>query len=385
MQFPRRGLVHTVGLAGIIWGAAACSSGGSDRGAPVTPVSPPAVASVTSDPATASLNVSTTLTVHALGQEHAGRRDSGCPSHLQVIGHHQGDGECRGRRCGHCTRLCDHQGTSGTQSGIATLTLSPITDNWTTYGHDAHRNGAAWASLTGPLTLAWHYVPTGAPSHGVAQVLYALGRTDLVVLRAELITNYGYGLTPGADRVSTAGQHVWTYVMGTDADFGNWSAILGNYLVFNDDGVRYVNLGTGASVHGGGVDSWGELLADSSTLYLESDAQIDGPGVYVGAYDTTAKSLWQANKFATCRGSSAALAGGLVVSNGTVFYAPNYQKGTDSTALPYASGVYAFNATTGVKTAFPRLDAVQPVERRQRECVSRSKARTHSSRGRYPT
>jgi hypothetical protein len=352
MQFPRRGLVHTVGLAGVVWGAAACSSSGSDRGAPVTPVSPTAVASVTLTPATGSLNVSASLTVHAQVKNAQGAVIPGAKVTFKSSDTTKATVSAAGVVAAIAPGSVIIKGTSGTQSGTAALTLDPITDNWTTYGHDAQRTGASWASLTGPLTLAWHYVPTGAPSHAVAQVLYALGRTDLVVLRAELITNYGYGITPGADRVSTAGQHVWTYVMGTDADFGNWSAILGNYVVFNDDGVRYVNLSTGASVHGGGVDSWGELLADSSTLYLESDAQIDGPGVYVGAYDTTAKSLWQANKFATCRGSSAALAGGMAVSNGTLFYAPNYQKGTDSTALPYASGVYAFNATTGVKTAF---------------------------------
>jgi hypothetical protein len=80
--------------------------------------------------------------------------------------------------------------------------------------------------------------------------------------------------------------------------------------------------------------------------------QIDGPGVFVGAYDTAGKQLWAANKFATCRGSAAALAGGLALNNGVLFYAPNYNKGTDTTKLPYASGVYAFNAATGAQVAF---------------------------------
>jgi hypothetical protein len=242
--------------------------------------------------------------------------------------------------------------TDGTHSGQAHLTVDAIEDDWLTFGHDAHRTSAVWASVTGPLKLAWHYVPTGTATNPVIQVLYPLARTDLVTIRAELQTNYGYGITPGAERVSTSGQHVWTYAMGTDADFGNSSSLLGNYLIFNDDGVRYVDLGTGKSVHGGGVDSWGETLADSGILYLENSAQIDGPGVYIGAYDTAFKSQWTANKFATCRGSAAAIAGGLARNNGVIFYAPAYNKGTTTTALPYASGVYAFNDKTGAKLAF---------------------------------
>jgi hypothetical protein len=35
-----------------------------------------------------------------------------------------------------------------------------------------------------------------------------------------------------------------------------------------------------------------------------------------------------------------------------LFYAPAYNKGTTTTALPYASGVYAFNSSTGAQMAF---------------------------------
>jgi len=327
----------------LMLGAAAC---GNDR------VSPTAIASVVVTPMSGSLNVGSTLPLTVQVKNAQGAVVTGVAITFTSSDTTKATVSTAGVVAAIVPGSVTVTAASGSHSGKAALTLNPIEDDWTTYGHDGHRTSAAWASLTGPLKLAWHYVPTGAASNTVAQVLYPLGRADLVVLRAELVTNYGYGLTPGADRVSTSGQHVWTYVMGTDADFGNWSSILGNYLVFNDDGVRYVNLGTGASVHGGGVDSWGETLSDTSGLYLESDAQIDGPGVYVGAYDTTAKSLWQSNKFATCRGSSAATAGGMALNNGVLFYAPNYNKGTDSTKLPYKSGVYAFNAKTGAQTAF---------------------------------
>lgn len=351
MLFVRYRLPQVLGLAGVALAAGACST--TDKnGNGGNPVSPTAVASVTLSPRAASLDVGGSLSVTAQVKNAQGGVIAGASVTFTSSDTTKATVTSAGLVSVVAPGAATITATSGTHSGTAQLTINAIADNWTTYGHDAHRTSASWASLSGPLKLAWHYVPTGTASNAVAQVLYALGRTDLVVLRSELSINYGYGLTPGADRVSTSGQHVWTYAMGTDADFGDWSAILGNYLVFNDDGIRYVNLATGASSHGGGVDSWGEALADSSTLYLEQDAQIDGPGVYVGAYDTTAKSLWQANKFATCRGSSSAVAGGLALNNGVLFYAPNYQKGTDSTKLPYAPGVYAFNALTGAQLAF---------------------------------
>ena len=242
--------------------------------------------------------------------------------------------------------------SSATHSGKSQLALQAVQDNWTNYGHDAHRTSTSLASVTGPLTLSWHYVPPGATGHTFQFAEYALGTVNEVMLRSSLSINIGYGQTPSVDRVSTSGSHVWTYFMGSDADFGDWSAILGNRLVFNDDGIRHVDLTTGASVHGGGVDNWGESLTDSTVVYLVNGAQIDGAGVYVGAYDSAGKSLWTANKYSLCRGAAAALAGGLALNNGVLFYAPNYNKGADTVKLPYASGVYGFNAKTGAQVAF---------------------------------
>jgi hypothetical protein len=62
--------------------------------------------------------------------------------------------------------------------------------------------------------------------------------------------------------------------------------------------------------------------------------------------------VWTQNSFATCRGSASTLAGGLALNNGTIFYAPQYTVGATTTTLSFASGVYAFNATTGAKLAF---------------------------------
>src|SRR5579862_4181135 len=225
-------------------------------------VSPTAIASVAVTPSTASLNVGAQLTVTAQVKNAQGSVVTGASIAYTSSDTAKATVTTSGVVSAIAPGAVTITAASGSHSGHADLTLNPIEDDWLTYGHDGHRTAASWASLGGPLKLAWHYVPTGAPSHSVLQVLYPLGRTDLVVLRAELQTNFGYGVTPGADRVSTSGQHVWTYMVGSDADFGDWSSILGNYLVINDDGLRYVNLATGASAHGGGVDIWGETLTD---------------------------------------------------------------------------------------------------------------------------
>jgi hypothetical protein len=140
--------------------------------------------------------------------------------------------------------------------------------------------------------------------------------------------------------------------MGTDADFGDWASLMGNRIIVNSDGARFVDQTTGVSAHSNGVDTWGEILSDSSTLYFSNDVQIDGPGVFAGAYDTAFKARWSANKFQSCRGSASNVAGGLALNGGVLFYAPTYTVGKPATVLPFASGVFAFNAATGAQQAY---------------------------------
>jgi len=140
--------------------------------------------------------------------------------------------------------------------------------------------------------------------------------------------------------------------MGTDADFGDWASLMANRIIVNSDGTRFVDQTSGLSVHSNGVDTWGEILTDSSTLYFANDVQIDGPGVYAAAYDSAFKARWTANKFTSCRGSASAMAGGLALNNGVLFYAPTYTVGKPTTVLPFASGVFAFNAASGAQIAY---------------------------------
>jgi hypothetical protein len=254
-------------------------------------VSPTSIASVTVSPASATVNVGDTLTLTVQVKDAQGNLVTG----QNIVFLSSDTTRATVTPKGFVTAIAPGPvsvtAKDSTHSGKSQLTLQAVQDNWTNYGHDAHRTSRSLAAVTGPLKLSWHYVPPGATGHTLQYVEYALGTVNEVMLRSSLSINIGYGETPSVDRVSTSGSHVWTYFMGSDADFGDWSAILGNRLVFNDDGIRHVDFTSGASVHGGGVDNWGESLSDSTVVYLVNGAQIDGAGVYVGAYDSAGKSL----------------------------------------------------------------------------------------------
>ncbi len=235
----------------------------------------------------------------------------------------------------------------------ATAMWSTVRDDWTTYGHDAARTSASVTTIATPLRLSWRYLSAGVAGHALYYAGSVLATADAVFLRTSLASGYGYGLSPAVDRVTLAGAKVWTYNAGTDADFGDWGSIWNSRFIINDDGIRYVDLGTGAATVNLGVDSWGETLSDPAAgLFLANDVQIDGPGIYVGSLDATGKSRWKMNSFATCRGSASSTVGGLALANNILFYAPVYNTGQATTHLPFASGVFAFNPASGAQLAY---------------------------------
>ena len=314
--------------------------------------SPVNVASITLLPASNNVNVGSTITLTAQALDSKGSVLTGRPFAYTSSDTNMATVSASGVVTGVAPGSVSVTATSDTKSAQATVIVSAVRDDWTTYGHDVHRTSASLGSVTGPLSVAWSYVPQGTTGHNLSSVLHAVGTVDGIFVRTSLEAHYGYGVSPAMDRVSPAGQHVWTYNVGSDADFGDWASIMGKRVIINSDGTRYVDQTSGLPVHSNGVDTWGEILSDSNTLYYENDVQIDGPGVYAAAYDTAFHARWTANKFQTCRGSASATAGGLALSNGVLFYAPTYNKGLPATVIPFASGVYAFNAATGVKAAY---------------------------------
>lgn len=324
---------------------------------------PEPVATIELTPASGSVNVGSTLALTAELLDAHGKVLTGRPVTFTSSDTNMATVSGSGAVTGVAPGTVVISAVSGEKAAQSQVTVLAVRDDWTTYGHDVRRTAASLGSVTGPLALAWSYVPQGTSGHALSSVESAIATADAIYVRTSLNSGYGYGLSPAVDRVSPAGQHVWTYNMGTDADFGDWGSLMSNRYVMNSDGTRYVDITSGAAVRSNGVDSWGEILTDASTLYQSNDVQIDGPGVHVAVLDTALKARWTANAFASCRGSAAAMAGGLALNNGVLFYAPAYNVGKPATQLPFASGVFAFDASTGAKlgyhasTPYSRLSA----------------------------
>lgn len=314
--------------------------------------SPVSIATVTLTPATGTVNVGSTLALTAQAQDAKGNALTGRPFAYTSSDTNMAIVSAAGVVTGIAPGTVSVTAASDTKSAQAVVTVTAVRDDWTTYGHDVRRTSASLGSVTGPLSLSWSYVPQGTTGHALTSVQTAIGTVDGIFVRTSLAAHFGYGVSPAIDRVSPAGQHVWTFNVGSDADFGDWASLMGNRVIINSDGARFIDQTSGLSAHSNGVDTWGEILTDSSTLYFANDVQIDGPGVYAAAYDTAFKARWIANKFQSCRGSAAATAGGLALNNGVLFYGPSYNVGLPATVLPFASGVFAFNAATGARLAY---------------------------------
>ena len=338
----RRTLGAALAAALLIVGIS-CSS---DADAPVP------VATITITPPSGSVNVGSTLALVVELEDAHGKAITGRPVTFTSSDTNMATVSASGTVSGVAPGSVMITAVSGAKAAQAPVTVMAVRDDWTTYGHDVRRTAASLGSVTGPLTLAWSYVPQGTTGHALSSVESAVATTDAIYVRTSLNAGYGYGLSPAADKVSPAGQHVWTYNMGTDADFGDWGSLMSNRYVMNSDGTRYVDVTSGTAVRSNGVDSWGEILTDASNVYQSNDVQIDGPGVHVAALDTALKARWTSNSFASCRGSAATMAGGLALNNGVLFYAPAYAVGKPATQLPFASGVYGFNASTGARVAY---------------------------------
>ena len=241
----------------------------------------------------------------------------------------------------------DAQGTDAAKDVAVEAGPQCGTGAWLTYGHDAARTFASDACITGPLTVSWSYAPTPKTNTKVNSVQHAIAATDAVYLQWANSVDPYIGTT-AADRVSPAGAHVWTFDSGSDANMGNWASVSGANLVLNDDGIYWVSLADGTSPKTTGVDWWGQTIADTAGgVWFVTTSKSDGPGLFVGQIDITAKVLWSQNKQGTACGDALGdKMGGIAIDGGVLFYAPQYSKGGTVTPT-FASGLYAFDAVAG--------------------------------------
>jgi hypothetical protein len=236
---------------------------------------------------------------------------------------------------------------------------------WTTYGHDARRTSASDGCVTGPLTQAWRYVPSAVAlaDGGVKEVRavdHASAQGDAVFLSwgsENFINGQPGGTTQAVDRVDPAtGKMVWSYIpVFGDASFGKWATVGLGGVMFDSDGLYWVDAATGALLHGYGVDYWGDVLTDSTQAYANNTMFVDGPPLFVSAYDTMGKQLWQENVAGVTKRADYDSVGAMALDGGTLFVASRYSFGNQPG--PLVSGLYAFDPATGSERW---LQATQP-------------------------
>jgi uncharacterized protein YjdB len=180
--------------------------------------SPVSIATVTLTPASASVNVGSTLPLTALAQDAKGNELTGRPFAFTSSDTNMATVSASGIVSGIAPGSVSITATSDTRSAQAVVTVLAVRDDWTTYGHDVRRTSASLGSVTGPLSLSWSYVPQGTTGHALSSVVSAIGTVDGIFVRTLLAAHFGYGVSPAIDLVSPTWQHVWTYNVGSDAD-----------------------------------------------------------------------------------------------------------------------------------------------------------------------
>lgn len=218
------------------------------------------------------------------------------------------------------------------------------TDPWVTYAHDARRTSASDGCVAGPLSQTWSYTPTPPEGRTLRGVFRAVARDDLVILswKTEFTRPGGFPGMGSFDRVSPDGERVWTWENGWDAAFGYWPTIALGNAVMNDDGLYYVSLRTGMRTASAGNDIWGYTAPGTGRVFVVNDIKVDGPGVFVGAYDGDARPIWRENQAGSARLMDLDNVGAIAVAGDTLFLAADYSAG-----VGLESGLYSFAAGDG--------------------------------------
>ena len=221
-------------------------------------------------------------------------------------------------------------------------------DNWVMYGHDGQHTSASDASITGGLKQAWRYNPVPLSGNTFGGMFSAVGTTAGVYVHYSQYGSTVFAGGPSVDGVSPTGARVWSYVEHRDYDEGHWLSVFGTGVVLQDDGEPLIDISKGTLVKSlaSSFDSWGETIPDTTGLYGTNTFIADGANLYVYSYSTSNALVWKALQQTGTKYSSDS-DGGLLLSNGTLFYAANY---TDP--VPNPSGIYALNAASGAKIGY---------------------------------
>ncbi len=248
-----------------------------------------------------------------------------------------------GGGCGGSSSVMSGNGGSGTPTPVPS-----IRDDWPMYGHDARHTSASVGSIAGSLKVAWRYNPVAAPSDTFSTVYNAVGTISGVYVHWFQSGVSILSAGPSVDAVSTGGGRTWTFVELRDYDEGHWLSIFNNGVVLQDDGEPNLDTGTGKVVKylASSYDSWGETIPDPSGFYGANTFIADGPNLFVYSFDASNALRWKALQQTGTKYSQDAN-GGILLSNGVLFYAASY-----SDPVPHASGIYGLNSSTGTQVAY---------------------------------
>ncbi|MBV8222455.1 MAG: hypothetical protein JO293_03780, partial [Candidatus Eremiobacteraeota bacterium] len=221
-------------------------------------------------------------------------------------------------------------------------------DNWVMYGHDSRHTSASAANVTGTLTQKWRYVPVPLAGNTFGGMSSAIATTTGVYAHYSQYGATVFAGGPSMDGLSTAGTKQWSYCEHRDYEENHWLSAIGSGVVLQDDGMPLLNISTGVLIKwlSSSYDAWGETIPDASGLYGTNTFIADGPQLFVYQINASNTVAWKA-LLQTGAKYSSDNDGGLLLSNGTLYYAASY---TDP--VPNPSGIYALNASTGAKVGY---------------------------------
>jgi outer membrane protein assembly factor BamB len=148
------------------------------------------------------------------------------------------------------------------------------------------------------------------------------------------------GDAPALIQLTRDGEPVWVFDSRVDISHAHWPLLAHDHVVLHDDGLYIVDRLSGSKLFDCGLDSWGQVIADASRLYLVNERHVDGPLVRVGAFDSTGQLIWQQNVAGAVRDDVRDAVGAIALDEGTLYQAADYRY----TGL---TGLFAFDATTG--------------------------------------
>ncbi|MDQ6766788.1 MAG: PQQ-binding-like beta-propeller repeat protein [Candidatus Eremiobacteraeota bacterium] len=236
--------------------------------------------------------------------------------------------------------------------GPGTPNGSTVRDDWAMYAHDARHTSTSVASIGGALKVAWRYDPQPITGDNFSSSFNAIATVSGVYLHWDQFGSGVFSGGPSYDGISISGQRLWSYCEHKDFDEGHWVSVFHSNVVFEDDGQQFLDVNSGAVVKtpakkwSTGYDLWGESIPDTSGLYSANTFLADGADLFVYSLDATGAARWTQNQQKSTKYSQDQ-AGGLVLSNGVLFYAANY-----SDPSPFASGIYALDAASGHQVAY---------------------------------